>query len=48
MLWVNGNLRRQSSRVWREEGLDALHFIKGFKYMVFVPKAVYLRTLLRG
>ena len=35
MLWVERNLRRKSSKVWCEAGLDA-HFnlYKAFMYMV--------------
>jgi hypothetical protein len=37
MLWVERNLRRQSSKVWCEEGLDAHFFIK-FLCMWFCPR----------
>jgi hypothetical protein len=38
MLWVGIDLRRESSKVWCEEGLDALDCIKGFNYMVFLQR----------
>lgn len=46
MLWVERNLRRSSSRVWGEEGLNAHIFIKIFKYAVY-SKTVYLRIFLK-
>ncbi|BFT75273.1 hypothetical protein PAENIP36_67150 [Paenibacillus sp. P36] len=48
MLWVEIDLRRESSKVWREEGLDALEKNKVFNYTVFFQKAIYLSTLLKG
>lgn len=48
MLWVEIDLRRESSKVWREEGLDALEKFKVFNYTVFFKKAIYLSTLLKG
>jgi len=47
MLWVEINLRCQSSMVWCEEGLDALNKIKGL-IIGSCLKALYLRTLWRG
>lgn len=37
MLWVEIYLRRESSKVWCEEGLDAL-LLKGFNYKVFFQR----------
>lgn len=46
MLWVERNLRRKSSKVWCEDGLDA-HFnvYKAFMYTV-LQKNVYIKALL--
>jgi hypothetical protein len=46
MLWVEIDLRRQSSKVWCEEGLNALKGIKAFNYTVFFKKGLILKNFI--
>jgi hypothetical protein len=48
MLWVEMDLRRQSSKVWCEEGLNALEGIKVFNYTVFSLKGLFSCLFLKG